>query len=131
MGKLRDLTMREATRSPTRTRVALWLAVFAGPIGWSHHILTRYFAHTLICGLELPGPAIILLLVTASSILPTVAGIVVGFWFWEREPSGHAGRDVAGDRRSFMALFAVLSNIFFLLAILAEALPALVLPACG
>jgi hypothetical protein len=90
---------------------------FAGPVAWAAHFIAIYGVTAIAC--ERGAPGVVLPAIAGLTILAT--GVVV--WALRGWPRGTA--------RPLLAWLGPASAALALAAILAQAAPALVVPACG
>jgi hypothetical protein len=135
----------EATIQPAATAAdadarALWFGVLAGPTAWGAHLLAGYALVSLRCtfGLfdaRLLGFSVLdyaLFVLTVLTVALTVAGAVVAHRRWRRFGGGGLlDRDRTQPPGRFMALTGLASSAVFLLAIVLQAIPFLVLRPCA
>jgi len=110
------------------TPLPLWTGILAGPTAWALAHTINYTIVRLACG---TGRAAVLLGVIPVTLVIVAVGAAAAV---------HAWRDTANDeptdgdrprqRARFMALLGLTTSAFFALAIVAEAIPPLVLDAC-
>ena len=126
-------------RIPFDNRLALWLAVLAGPLAWSLHLLVSYAAVSLACTFIFPDPplpglgagGLAVVAITLVAALVTLAGGIYCVHAWRRA-GGSGWRELSRAEAvgQFMAVGGVGLNALFLLATILEGLPVLVLRPC-
>jgi hypothetical protein len=105
----------------------LWAGLLAGPLAWTLHLSGLYFVATFQCAASrLP-----LLVITVLCLAMTVAGT----WLAEQTRAGMCDRrddsETALETRSlFMARAGVWLGLGFLLVILAQTLPVVLISPC-
>ena len=116
-----------------RLNRALWITILAGPIAWAVHLLATYSLTQTACTDHRQW----LLHLVSLAVLPIpVAGGIVAARLWRRLPAGstgsisHGGDDLR-SRSRFMALSGMVMSAFFVLAIVAQWIPAWILGACA
>ena len=118
---------------PSRTgetgRLRLWLALSAGALGWSAHLLVSYALLPLACA---TGLAWMLHGVTLATLLLAVAGGVVSYRAWkrDRDREGPSPSGRSAGYQQYMGLCGALLNALFGFAILLEGLPVAFLSPC-
>lgn len=128
-----DSTIRTpAAPAPDRTpgerfgSPSVWFAFLGGPVAWAAHLLVVYGIVYLPCGWRLP------LLLLATGLFALVA-IAAGLVAWGKV-KGSPARDtdaLKGGRNRFVGIAGLLNSSLFLLIILAQGVPPLVLGTCG
>jgi hypothetical protein len=122
-----DSTPDPETRAERRDGL-LWFSVLAGPFAW---VLTEQLSYMLTPTACWTGRQIILHLVPLTTLLIVLAGALVARGRWRREPEGSTEKGLSEDSRvRFMATAGFWLCVAFALAILAEAVPTLVLRVC-
>lgn len=120
------MSTRTSTAEPTRTYIALWTGILAGPIAWAIDEVIGYTATPHACS---TGHTYVLHVLT----LATLAVCAVGFLSaWEarlRSPASLAD-DNAEQRRTFMSYGGMILNIGFAMVIIATAIPRWMLSPC-
>jgi hypothetical protein len=135
-----------AHQSPHRARIGLPMLLFglcAAPGFWIAQIVLGYIASVRVC---YPGPHPVtvsagnpvgpfFVALDLTAILATIAGGVVSFLAWRavgREAAGDASHALeAGEGRArFMALWGMLTSIWFLIAIVFNTIATAVVPLC-
>ena len=118
---------------PSRTgetgRPKFWLAVSAGALAWTAHLLVSYALVPVACA---TGLAWILHAVTLATLLPTiVAGrVCYGVWKRRRDEEGPSPRGREAGYQQYLGLSGALLNALFGFAILLEGLPVAILSPC-
>lgn len=113
---------------PERRDVLLWLTVLAGPLAWA---LTEQLSYALAPTACFERRPLLLYLVPICALLVVLPGALLARRLWHREPAGSTERGEAKDSRArFMALAGFWLSVGFTLAILATAMPPLVLRVC-
>ncbi len=119
---------------------ALWFGMLAGPAAWGLHLLVGYALVSLRCtfgvfGARLLGFSVLDLLLFALTLLTvalTVVGAIVAHRRWRHFGGGALlARDRTQPPGRFMALTGLASSAVFLLAIVLQAIPFLVLHPCA
>jgi hypothetical protein len=132
--------------APHRGKVSFWALMFgccAAPIFWIGQLTLGYWVSAEICyGSDHPtatyAPGMLhtaLLVFDAIAIVAALAGGIVSFLSWratQEEKKGGANQALhTGEGRArFMALWGILSSIWFLGAIAFEAIASTVAPLC-
>lgn len=111
-----------------QARTRLWFALFTGPSAWALDSAVAYLLTQRACAVQSPA---LLLVFSALAVTLTIAGLVVALRAKHALPPRHAASGathVAPTR--FLVLSAVALNAGFLLAIIAAALPRLIIDPC-
>lgn len=110
-------------------RLSLWLAVGAGALAWSAHLLVSYALVGVACA---TGLAWILHAVTLLTFLVTVTGgwVCLRTWWRCRREAGAGPRGLSADYQAYMGLGGTLLNALFAFVILLEGLPVALIPPC-
>ena len=132
--------------SPHRERVNFWVLLFADavtPIFWSGQLLLGYIVVANGCGgmgsLEWSGDGAslrkTLIAFDAVAIMASLVGGLIAYLAWRKthqEKDGGATNAInTGEGRSrFMALWGMLSSLWFLLAIVFNTIATLTVPLC-
>jgi hypothetical protein len=107
----------------------LWFSVLTGPLAWTLHLLVSYPLVPVACAADQPW---LLHAVTIATELITIAAAYVGYRGWQESRSdpdtGVRGR--ASGYRHFLSLSGLLMSLLFILVILFEGLPAVLLSPC-
>jgi hypothetical protein len=98
----------------------LWLAIFAPATGWIVAQQLSFYLSGWICT---TGRKWVLLAITASALAAAAAGVAAGWECWRRFGTDTSTRDAETARRRFMAFGGLVLSVFFLIAILALAIP--------
>lgn len=121
----RDRTRAGDTEHHGRRR--LWFAIFVGPLTWSADFLLSYVLTWHACSVH---SAAFLLAFSALALGVTAAGLLVAVRsLREQQRKGNGGHTRA-DPTGFLARSGVATSGGFLLAILAAALPRLIIDPC-
>jgi hypothetical protein len=112
-------------------RRALWLAAAVAPVAWAIDLEATYALAAEACGRGLPRLGLF-----AVPIAAAVTSALGGLWAWRGWRPGTGASPVAAtgsegwppDR--FLAACGVLGSGFFILVIVAQAIPILVLRTC-
>jgi hypothetical protein len=113
---------------PGRRDVLLWFSVLAGPLAWA---LTEQLSYMLTPTACWTGRQVILYLVPLTTLLIVLAGALIARRPVKGEPEGSTEKGLPEDSRvRFMALAGFWLCVSFALAILAQAVPTLVLRVC-
>jgi hypothetical protein len=112
-----------------RLNRALWISLLAGPCAWAVHLLAAYSLTQTACTDHRQW----LLHLVSFALLPIpVAGGMSAARLWRRLPEGSTSHgDDLRSRSRFMALSGMVMSAFFVLAILAQWIPAWILGACA
>ena len=123
--KLSEPEHRKAQPAPfTKDEVWLGLAVLTAPVAWALHL-------TLTYGMTYPAERwqnkAVLHVISLGGALAALTSLLLG---WRALRSARHGRDDAErrERSGFLSLCACGVGIFFLIAILAQEIPATMLP---
>jgi hypothetical protein len=106
----------------------LWIGLLAAPVAWALDLLSSYAAVKWTCSSQHTSA---LHLITLGALLITAGGAAASWTAFQRtpEPSSEDGpRPV--DRGKFMAMLGLLSSAMFALAMIANAVPRVLLDAC-
>jgi hypothetical protein len=113
---------------PEKRDVVLWMAVLAGPLAWVLAEQVSYMTAATACWL---GRPLLLYLVTLGTLGIAGAGAATGWNRWQAQAEGSSEKGDARDtRRRFMAMAGFWMCLGFALAILAFAVPPLLLRVC-
>jgi len=123
-------TSRPAWHSPTRT-AALWAGVLTGPIVWLTMLEVNYLLTYVAC--ETGRKWFMHVAVLVAIVLVAASGFIA----WMYGPPGDpeidtppVTRATSEQRARWMALYGVASSAWFIIVILANEIPILVLKAC-
>jgi len=112
-----------------RLNRALWITILAGPFAWAVHLLAAYSLTRTACVDHLQW---LLHLVSLAALVVPLAGWLGAARLWRRLPAGSTSHgDDLQSRSRFMALSGMVFCAFFVLAILAQWIPAWILGACA
>lgn len=114
------------------------LPLFAGPTIWSLHFLACYVLVAIVCEKTAGDPDSFWsarLAIAAFTAVALVAIAVAGFWAWRQTgaaPERHApyDRPTQPDRRQFLGHTQLLLNAMSAVAVIYNALPALLIRSC-
>jgi len=110
------------------TPLPLWTGILAGPTAWALAHTIDYTIVRLTCS---TGRVAVLLGVVPVALAIVAGGAVAAFHAWrDTANDGPTDGDQPRQRARFMALLGLITCAFFALAIVAEAIPPLVLDAC-
>jgi len=116
---------------PERRDVLLWIAVLAGPLAWGLTEQISYMIAPTACWL---GRPVLLYIVPLATLLVTGVGALIARRRWYLESGETEGSTEKGDfqesRRRFMAAAGFWMCVAFAVAILATAIPPLILRVC-
>jgi hypothetical protein len=113
---------------PEKRDVLLWMAVLAGPAAWALAEQVSYMTAATACWM---GRPLLLYLVALGALGIVGAGAAIGWRGWQRQPEGSSEKgDPRDTRRRFMAIAGFWLCLGFALAILAFAVPPLLLRVC-
>jgi hypothetical protein len=111
--------------------VALWFSVLGGPLAWVLHNVGSYWAATVLCSMA--GQVLLVHGFTVVTALISLATALVGWRIRSRLKGETDWPDeyrISKERALFMAGYGVLSGILFLVVILAEGIPGLLIDPC-
>jgi hypothetical protein len=103
----------------------LVFGVLGGPVAWAAQLVVQYAATPALCG---SGRTPLLHLVTAAALVVTGAALVAARR--AGRTVGEAAEEVTVRRVHAMRLAGTVTSGFFLLVVLAQGLPALLLDPC-
>jgi hypothetical protein len=113
---------------PERRDVLLWFAVLVGPLAWA---LTEQISYMIAPTACWSRNRFILHLVPLGALLIVAGGALIARRRWHHEPEGSTEKgDFQNSRRRFMAVAGFWFCIAFALAILASAIPPMILRVC-
>lgn len=113
---------------PEKRDVVLWMAVLAGPLAWVLAEQVSYMTAATACWL---GRPLLLYLVELGTLGIAGLGAAIGWRRWRQQPDGSSEKgDTRDTRRRFMAIAGFWMCLGFALAILAFAVPPLLLRVC-
>jgi hypothetical protein len=116
------------TARPERGDVLLWVAVLAGPLAWALTELLSYGIAPTACWSR---NKLMLHLVPLGALLIVAAGAAIAWRRLDGEPAGSTEKgDFQESRRRFMAAAGFWLCLAFALAILATAIPPMILRVC-
>ena len=116
------------THRPEKRDVELWMAVLAGPLAWVLAEQVSYMTAATACWM---GRPLLLYLVALGTLGIAGLGAVIAWSRWQRQPEGSSEKGDSRDtRRRFMAIAGFWMCLGFALAILAFAVPPLLLRVC-
>jgi hypothetical protein len=108
------------------TPLPLWAGILGGPTAWALAHTINYTLVRLTCSRTL-----VLFAVLPAALAIVAAGAFAAFQAWRDTSSdGPSDGDHPRQRARFMALLGMTASAFFALAIVADAIPPLVLHAC-
>ena len=132
--------------SPHRDRVSFWSLMFgacAAPIFWLGQMTLGYGVSALVCygsdhpttiasAVTLRGALIVFDVVAIAAAL---AGLIVSFACWrivrrEKEGGRSHALDIGDGRTRFMALWGIMSSLWFLGAIVFSTIASVTVPLC-
>jgi hypothetical protein len=125
-----DRSSELRTHRPETQDVMLWMAVLAGPLAWVLAEQVSYMTAATACWL---GRPLLLYLVALGALGIAGTGAALGWRRWRclRGPEGSSEKGEPRDsRRRFMAIAGFWMCLGFALAILAFAVPPLLLRVC-
>jgi hypothetical protein len=106
----------------------LWLGLLAGPTAWALDLLISYAAVKWTCSSQHTAA---LHLITVGALLITAGGAAASWTVFQRTPEpSHADGPRPVDRGKFMAMLGLLVSAMFALAMIANAVPRVLLDAC-
>jgi hypothetical protein len=110
-------------------RLTLWLAVAAGAVAWSIHLVGSYALVPVACA---TGIAWILHAVTIATVLPALVGAWYCYRTWRdlRPAAGSSPRGRRADAEQYLGLSGALLNGLFAFAIALEGLPVAIIDPC-
>lgn len=120
---------REVEQPPTdRSTIDVWAALLAGPVIWISHFMVVYLAAEAACvaddgGIDFVGEHGLVVGIVAATAVAVAAVVAIGAWAWRRARTRHGDDGVLGWA-------GVVLSAGSIVAILAVALPALVLDPC-
>lgn len=115
--------------SSYRSIFLLWSGWAIGPLAWMLHLTLVYLLAPLACEWESGLP---LYLATAGTLALAVAGLVLNWHLWAQ--SGRHWPDEAHGpepRSRFMSMIGLLGSALFVVVIVAQTIPIVILGACG
>jgi hypothetical protein len=106
----------------------LWLGLLAGPTAWALDLLVSYAAVKWTCSSQHTAA---LHLITVGALLITAGGAAASWTAFQRTPEpSHEDGPRPVDRGKFMAMLGLLVSAMFALAMIANAVPRMLLDAC-
>jgi hypothetical protein len=107
----------------------LWFSAMAGPLAWIIHNVGRYAWATTVC---FEGQTLILHAITVGTGLISLIAAVAGWLAWRRlrRERERVADQARWNRAHFMAIYGLMSSIFFLMVIIAEAIPSFFIDPC-
>jgi hypothetical protein len=107
----------------------LWFSAMAGPLAWIIHNVGRYAWSTTVC---FDGQILVLHGITVATGLLSLIAAIAGWLAWRRLRSQResVADQAKWNRAHFMALFGLMSGLFFLIVIIAEAIPSFFIDPC-
>lgn len=124
--KLDEAELRRAAPQPVLAE-EVWLgaSVLAAPMAWSLHLVLNY---GLIYPAERWQSKAALYAVSLLGALAALLSVLLGRRSLLRARRGAGGQDAQHERSRFLAICACAVGVFFLLAIIAQTVPAVMLP---
>lgn len=129
--------MAERIRTPLDERswfsrppglLLLWTGMLAGPIAWALDLTISYALVPWTCGSQHTA---VLHLLTVGALLVTAGGAAASWTALQRAPEQTTREGSrAMDRGRFMAVLGLLTSASFALAMIANAVPRVLLDAC-
>lgn len=128
-------SMRQRARGrPHQGSAAMWFGVLGGGVAWTVHLLASYLLAESICvsppldfrWLGLEGATILLLGITLATALTALAAVLVGIGQWTTWRNDRDHQPAA-----YLTLTGLLLSGTFLVIILVQGLPPLILATCG
>ena len=132
--------------APHRDKVSFWALMFgccAAPLFWIGQLTLGYWASAQVCYgsdhptvTDMPGTLHTALIVfDIVAILAAVTGGIVSFTSWratqeEKKGGAHHALQVGQGRARFMALWGIMSSLWFLGAIVFNTIGSLTMPLC-
>ena len=132
--------------APNRDKVSFWALMFgccAAPVFWLGQLGLGYWVSAQVCYggdhptvTQMPGTLHTALIVfDIVAIVAALAGLTVSFASWratqeEKEGGAHRALHIGEGRARFMALWGIMSSLWFLGAIVFETIGSLVVPVC-
>jgi hypothetical protein len=140
------MTIATTHPAPHRDKVSFWALMFgccAAPVFWAGQLMLGYWISAQACYAsdhptvaQMPGTLHTALVVfDAVAIVAAIAGGLVSFASWratqeEREGGAHRALHVGEGRARFMALWGIMSSLWFLGAIVFNTIGSLMVPLC-
>ncbi len=118
---------KSSARLSMRDEWRLWFSVFIPAAAWIAAQQASFLLSPWICA---TGRRWVLYLVTGVAALAAIAGTLGAWRSWRDLPPDDEAKDPARTRRRFMAAGGLLLGVFFLVAILAFAIPDLIHRPC-
>jgi hypothetical protein len=119
-------TSRERTTSPQDPR--LWFAVGVGPLAWGLHLAAVYFAASVFCGAGSGTVKGVIAAATVALAIPVAGGLMLGR---RSRNNARAGDSPAvGAVETWLASAAFYLGALFLLAIVVQSIPLVMLDVC-
>lgn len=124
--QLDESELRQAAPQPIAAE-EVWLgaSVLTAPMAWALHLVLNY-------GLTYPAEQwqskAALHTVSLVGVLGALASLLLGLRSWRRAQHGGDGQDAKRERSRFLAVCACAVGVFFLLAIVAQTVPQVLLP---
>jgi hypothetical protein len=106
----------------------LWTAVMIGPLAWMLAFGTQFTLSGWTCGL---GSKLPLYVVSVAAMILVAIGIVASFSSWRAMGKSWPGESAGPSvRTNVMALSGIALNAFFLVVLIAQTIPHLMLAGC-
>lgn len=132
-------TLDPAGPAPEARSASFWLllaAVCAAPLFWLGQVMLAYGVTAYVCypgdhpqSLQDSGPLFHVLMAFDVVALASCAfGAAISFAAWRRARSGHD--PLRDGRNHFLAVWGLMSSLWFLAAILANAIASVTVPPC-
>jgi hypothetical protein len=124
--KLDERELREAAPHPVLAE-ELWLGASAltAPMAWALHLVLNY---GMIYPAERWQSKAVLYGVSLVGVLAALVSLLLGRRRLHRAQRAHDGEETQRERSLFLAICACAVGVFFLLAIIAQTVPAVMLP---
>lgn len=121
---------------PDRTTRWLWFLVFTPPIAWTLHLAISYSLHPTAC--ESSNRALLWLVSIVLVVIPTITGWRA-FVFWHSLPDPYAGGAAGAPedaeprqrgRERFLAVTGFVFSCLFILIVIGQSVPTILLRPC-
>lgn len=118
----------ENSATDSQQNLGLWAGLLIAPIGWFASLQINYMAVAQHCA---PGGRFVLPLTTVAALILVGSGGALAWRCWRQSgrtwPTDMEG---APSRRRFLAVLGLFTSSLFALAVIAQAIPGLVLQPC-
>jgi hypothetical protein len=117
----------ESNRRESREERRLWFSILVPSLSWITAFILSFLLASEICA---TGRRWILYLITGSALAAAAAGALEAWRIWRRLENARPSSETLTARRRFMAAGGLVLALYFVLALLALAIPQVVHRPC-